>query len=259
MKRVAFTIVLNGMPFIKDQYKIIPNIFDHWYIVEGVSENVKCTKWCNSISDKYHINNLSNDGTTEFLDSIQGDNISIIRPSENKPWAGKVEMCNSFMRDVSNCILMQVDVDEFWHEDILSQIFKYCEQNPDRFDAMQFRCRFFLGNNIITSQSNTYGDMSWDWWRLWMIREPTSFISHEPPKISKQKRAISKNDTYQQGWIFDHYAYVNEKQVQFKEDFYGYKNAVSQWKKLNRLSSYDDVDAKDYLAWIKTRCMVTSI
>ena len=68
MNKIAFTIVLNGMPFIKEQYKIIPGVFDHWYIVEGVSRNINCTRWCNPVTEKYHKNNLSNDGTTEFLD-----------------------------------------------------------------------------------------------------------------------------------------------------------------------------------------------
>ena len=35
MKKIAFTIVLNGMPFIKEQYKYVPTCFDKWYIIEG--------------------------------------------------------------------------------------------------------------------------------------------------------------------------------------------------------------------------------
>tara|TARA_S200002703_G_scaffold30275_1_gene26238 strand:+ start:536 stop:1315 length:780 start_codon:yes stop_codon:yes gene_type:complete len=259
MNKIAFTIVLNGMPFIKEQYKIIPGVFDHWYIVEGVSRNINCTRWCNPVTEKYHKNNLSNDGTTEFLDSITDDNITIIRKLNNDTWAGKVEMCNSFMGKISNSILMQIDVDEIWDVDVLYDIFSYCDHNYDRFDAMQFRCNFYMGRNLIVNGMDCYGDMDWDWWRLWSIKEPTAFVSHEPPKITNQKRVIKKDDTYKMKWIFDHFAYVYEHQVQFKEDFYGYKNAVTQWNKLNSLNEYSNIDASEYLSWINGKCPVKLI
>ena len=259
MKKIAFTIVLNGMPFIKEQYKVIPHIFDHWYIIEGVSKNINCTRWCNPVAEKYHKNNLSNDGTKEFLDSIShDDNITVIRKPNNGAWAGKVEMCNSFMHLVEGSILMQIDVDEFWDGDILQDIFNHCE-SKDNFDAMQFRCNYFLGPELVVKSRDSYGDMAWDWWRLWIVRECNRFISHEPPKIQNQRRVITKNDTHKAGWVFDHYAYKYEHQVEFKENFYGYRNAVKQWLKLNSLNCYENVDANDYLSWINASCIVENV
>tara|TARA_B110000483_G_C18088261_1_gene500902 strand:- start:35 stop:814 length:780 start_codon:yes stop_codon:yes gene_type:complete len=259
MNKVAFTIVLNGMPFIKDQYEIIPKIFDHWYIIEGVSKNINCTRWCNPIAREYHENNLSVDGTRQFLDTINKDKkITVIRKKNGDAWNGKVEMCNSFMHLVKDCLLMQVDVDEFWSESVLLDIFKYCKTH-NNFDAMQFRCSFYLGNNLVVNGKNCYGDMDWDWWRLWMIGKHNNFISHEPPRIQNQKLVIHKNDTSKAGWTFDHFAYKYKHQLEFKEKFYGYKGAVNQWEQLNSLESYENVFAEKYLKWIKTKCPIKKI
>jgi hypothetical protein len=38
------------------------------------------------------------------------------------------------------------------------------------------------------------------------------------------------------GLVFDHYAYSIQKQVEFKEDFYGYSGLVDGWKELQKTS-----------------------
>jgi len=258
VNKVAFTIVLNGELFIERLYRIIEKNFDHWYVVEGVAKNINCTKWCKEVSSDYHKNFLSIDYTTRFLDSIsRKNNVTVIR-KKNKPWNGKLEMCNSFMPQISNTLLMQIDVDEYWDDHTLSKIFEYCSQN-NFFNAMQFRCNYYLGKNLIVDAKNCYGDMIWDWWRLWLIRNPTLFKSHEPPSLLHQPVQISKEFTDKQGWRFDHFAYIHPSQVKFKEHFYGYKNALNSWNTLNSLNDYTNISAHNYLPWINTTCPLKKI
>ena len=69
MKRIAFTIILNGLHHLKhnDYYLFLINNFDYWIIVDGASNNNGSTTWCNNMLDKYHNNGASNDGTIEFI------------------------------------------------------------------------------------------------------------------------------------------------------------------------------------------------
>jgi hypothetical protein len=253
MKKIAFTIVLNGMPFIKKQYEIIPKIFDKWYIVEGVVSPVLDTSWCRNIPKKYYSDNfLSIDGTSDFLDSIISDKITVIR--KNDYWTGKVEMCNSFMSEVQNSILMEFDVDEIWDPFILKDVLKYSEEN-DYFDGMLFKCNYHVGPNLVIKNENCYGNNPNEWCRLWKIDKQTHWISHEPPRLKGCLNFLTRNFTKNQGWTFDHYAYILEDQLKFKEEFYGYKNAFNQWKRL-QLNTQFPCYLRDYLGWVHDNSLV---
>lgn len=259
MKKIAFTIVLNGMPFIKEQYKYVPTCFDKWYIIEGATIPANCTSWCKQIPEKY-INKYkcSVDGTYEFLNEIQNDKIRVIR--KNGFWNGKLEMCNSFMDEIENCTLMQLDVDEIWKPEILRNIFEYNDkpEHHTTYDFMTFKCNYYVGPNLKIISDNTYGDMPYEWYRLWNIKHKTQWISHEPPRILGCTRTLIKEFTKNKNWIFDHYAYVNKEQIQFKEDFYGYKNAVKQWELLQECTEFPCLLSK-YLPWVHTPAIVERI
>jgi hypothetical protein len=257
MKKIAFTIVLNGMPFIKNQFDIIPKIFDEWHIIEGATLPVLDTKWCKNIDNNfYDKNKLSIDGTSQFLDSIV-DNKKIFIHRKNNFWQGKLEMCNKIKNIMENCILMQIDVDEFWKPDILKNLLEFCEKN-EGFDGMMFKCNFYVGENLVITTENTYGDMPYEWFRLWKIKEKTEWISHEPPKIKNCYKFLSKDFTKNKGWIFDHYAYVNKEQLKFKENFYGYKDAVKNWETLQNCENFP-CKLKDYLNWVDEASIVNKI
>lgn len=256
---VAFTIVLNGMPFIKQQMDIIPKIFDHWYIVEGVALPVKDTSWCKHPSSEFYDSNyLSVDGTKEFLDSIQSDKITVIR-NDNRPWNGKVDMCNSFMGQLPpNTTLMQFDVDEIWSEETLRKVLSFC-QNIESDLTMCFRCNYFVGPDIKITSSNTYGDNYYEWYRLWrLIASGAKWASHEPPQINRNLNILDKSFTSAMGWQFDHYAYVYEHQVKFKETYYGYTGAVDNWKKLQTHKEFPSF-LRNHLPWVKDGAIVDKI
>ncbi len=248
MKRIAFTIVLNGMPFIKQQAEIIPDIFDHWYIIEGYALPINDTAWCRNIDvSKFTNNGLSNDGTSEFIDTLP-DNVTVIRKTSGDFWRGKTEMCNSFMHEISDCILMQFDVDEIWKRDTLIDLLNYAEINDD-FDSMRFKCNCYVGPDLIISGDDCYGNRATEWHRLWRIRDTTYWVAHEPPLIYGDTKILDNNFTFKKNWIFDHYSYVYEHQVFFKQHYYGYTGAVNRWKELQQIKSFP-VNTKDYLPWV---------
>lgn len=43
---------------------------------------------------------------------------------------------------------------------------------------------------------------------------------------------MEREESKQHGLSFLHYAYALEKQVQFKQQYYGYSNLVNQWRSL---------------------------
>ena len=256
MRKVAFTLVLNGMPFIEQQAKIIPEVFDVWYIIEGATLPLHDTAWCRPINQEYYTSNkLSVDGTSEFLDSIQSDKIKIIR--KNDFWNGKVEMCNSFMHDVQNAVLMEFDVDEIWDVDVLRNVLQFAEENSG-FDAMLFRCNYFVGPDIKITNYGCYGNPDDHWPRLWRVVEKSSWISHEPPRILGLHRHLNQAFTESKGWIFNHYSYVNESQVRFKENFYGYVGAVESWKKLQQHKEFPCL-LRNHLPWVRDNAIVDRI
>lgn len=242
------------MPFIKKQAEIIPEVFDYWFIVEGATLPVHDTSWCKDINNKYYNDKkLSVDGTTEFLDSIKNDKIIVVR--KNDFWNGKIEMCNSFMSFVENAYLMQIDVDEFWSKETLTKMFSLCDRRL-RDDGLKFKCNYYVGPDLIISNDGCYGNQDFEWVRLWKIKNKTTWASHEPPVLHNYNKIVDKKSTIKLGLTFDHYAYVIESQLEFKQNFYGYEGAVENWKRLQEHKEFP-AKLKDFLPWVDDNCMVT--
>lgn len=241
-----FTIVLDGMPTIPSIFTSLNalNVDWKWTICEGVAANVNDTSWCQKIEPR-----LSKDGTTEFLDSISNHpRITILK---RELWEhGKTQQCNAALETFnSSGILMQMDCDEIWRTDSLERVIALFRDNPTA-NIVQFYCRYFLGPNIISVKPNTYGNNSYEWFRAWRFEPGDRFISHEPPILQmpgRQNICISRDA---HNITFDHYAYAYEKQLQFKEEYYGYANAVNEWKQLQQQSSFP-IKLKDHLKWIQ--------
>jgi hypothetical protein len=256
MKKVAFTIVLNGMPFIEKQFEIIPKVFDKWYIVEGVVKPTHDTGWCASVPKEYYSDNFTSiDGTSEFLDKIKSPKIEVIR--KNDLWDGKKEMCNSFIDELENCILMEFDVDEIWNIDTLKDVLNYAEKE-DYFHGMLFKCNYFVGPNLKIQNEDCYGNRFNEWSRLWKIKNKTNWISHEPPRLKGCTDFLTREFTKNKGWFFDHYAYVLEEQVKFKAKFYNYPNALEYWGRLQSNTKYPCY-LRDFLPWVNDNAIVNKV
>jgi len=225
----VFTIVLDGMPWLPAIFVELNRLIDvpwQWTIVEGAAMNVKDTAWCTAQNPRY-----SSDGTTEFLNALgYHPRIVVLR----KPrWEGKVEQCNAALETFKGPgVLLQVDADEIWAADQLRTIVN-CFEDVPRLNLMRFRCRYFVGTNLITDLNEPQNQ----WLRAWRFAPGDTFSTHEPPVMAGNKGpGMTVQETASLGLIFDHYSYATAAQSEFKARFYGkkYEGALQGWLKLQR-------------------------
>lgn len=265
-----FTIVLNGEPFIRYHINVLKQLpFKwHWHIVEGVAELKHDTAWSvplgGRVTDTLHNRGLSNDGTTEYLDELASkysENITIYRKPRGVLWDGKLEMVSAPLPKINDeCILHEIDADELWTFSQLYEIRQMFLENQTK-TAAYYWCHFFVGENLVTTQKNAYSkNPSYEWIRTWKFKPGHRWLSHEPPNLCKQTEdgrwedlakinPFMHDETESRDLVFQHYAYVTEKQLEFKEIYYGYKDAVKHWKLLQELSSFPAY-LRDYLPWV---------
>jgi FkbM family methyltransferase len=265
-----FTIVLNGQPYIPYHIEIFKQLTCkwHWHIVEGVADLKHDTGWSvqlgGSISDEIHCNGLSNDGTTEYLDKLvqlYPDNITIYRKPAGIFWDGKREMVNEPLFNIKEeCLLWQIDADELWTIDQICNARQMFINHPDKTAAFYW-CWYFVGEKQIISTRNCYAqNPQQEWLRTWRYKPGSVWVAHEPPRLEEplptgQWRDIASvnpflhQETESHGLIFQHFAYATKEQLQFKEKYYGYKEAVSQWEQLQEVAKYP-VFLRDYFAWV---------
>lgn len=258
-----FTIVLNGMPFIRYHIKLFKSLpFKwHWHIVEGMADLKYDTQWQlahgGQASPDYHNNNLSIDGTTEYLNCLKKefpDNISLYRKKGGQLWEGKVEMCNSFIPNLpSSCILWQVDDDEFWDYNSIFQMLKLFEDNPNKFGAYVY-CYYFVGPKRYLTTMDNWGTRATDWFRIFRFREGFYWSKHEPPTLVDKnaidwcrEKSFTREETLLKGIVFQHFAYSDPNRVAFKQSYYGYKDVFESWNKLQKAKG--EVDVFDYFYW----------
>lgn len=244
MKLCVFTIVLDGMPWLPSIFTTLNSarVDWRWIVVEGAAMNVKDSAHCRELSPR-----LSNDGTTEFLETLNTHpRVSVI---QNNSWNGKVSMCNAALELLTDpCLLMQIDADEIWRPDQLETLCGVAEEWPVG-TAARFFCRYFVGPNIITFGDNNYGNRSYEWIRAWSFQKGMKFKSHCPPILEgADAPIISRDETKSLGMVFSHYAYTNRKQVEFKCKYYGYDNGVECWEKLQHNTVWP-VRLKEFLPW----------
>jgi glycosyltransferase involved in cell wall biosynthesis len=274
-----FTIVLNGEPFIKyhvDIFKQLPFKW-HWHIIEGVADLKHDTGWSynngGKISDLIHNNGLSNDGTTEYLDELAqlySDNITIYRKPSGIFWDGKREMVNEPLFSInSECLLWQIDADELWTVEQICTARQMFIDNPDKTAALYW-CSYFVGENLMISTRNCYAqNPQQEWLRTWRYTPGSVWVAHEPPVLQEpllngQWRNIAAvnpflhQETESKGLVFQHFAYTTPEQLQFKEQYYGYRDAVAQWKKLQQQTNFP-LFLRDYFAWVGDGTQVNKV
>lgn len=250
-----FTIVLNGQPFIRYHIDVLKELpFEwHWHIIEGVAELNHDTAWSvrlgGHVSEELHRNGRSYDGTTEYLDELARqypDNITIYRKPSRVFWDGKREMVNAPLTNIQEeCLLWQIDVDELWTVEQICTARQMFINNPDKTAAFYW-CWYFVGEKLVISTRNCYAqNPQQEWLRTWKFKPGAFWAAHEPPVLVESlpdgqlKNIAAENpflheETEDNGLVFQHFAYVTEEQLRFKEQYYGYRNAVAQWKVLQQ-------------------------
>lgn len=265
-----FTMVLNGEPFIRYHFEIFKQLpFKwHWHIVEGVADLKHDTAWSlklgGKITDTLHQDGHSKDGTTEYLDEIARQypqNITVYRKSKGIFWSGKREMVNEPLFNIhEECLLWQVDADELWTVEQICTARQMFIDNPDK-TAAYYWCWYFVGENLVIRTRNCYAqNPQQEWLRTWRYTPGSVWVAHEPPRLAEplpngQWRDIASvnsfthDETENLGLVFQHFAYVTLEQLQFKEEYYGYMNAVSQWQKLQTQTRFP-VLLREYFPWV---------
>jgi glycosyltransferase involved in cell wall biosynthesis/precorrin-6B methylase 2 len=271
-----FTIVLNGEPFIRyhiESFKQLPFKW-HWHIVEGVADLTHDTAWSvqlgGKVSEEIHRNGRSKDGTSEYLDKLAQEypeNVTLYRKPEGELWDGKREMVNAPLPNIQeNCLLWQIDVDELWTVEQLCQGRNLFIKSPEK-TAAYYWCWYFVGENLAISTRNCYAqNPNQDWLRTWRYQPGYIWLAHEPPILAEplsetQYRQVAKTnpltheETEKAGLVFQHFAYVLPEQLQFKEQYYGYRKALSCWQNL-QAEQYFPVMLREYFPWVGDDTMV---
>jgi hypothetical protein len=274
-----FTIVLNGEPFIRYHERMLSQlpISWHWHIVEGVAALKHDTAWSvaigGRITDDIHRRGRSKDGTSEYLDDLAlrfPDNITLYRKPPDEFWDGKREMVNAPLGQIkSGCLLWQLDSDEIWTAGQIMAVHQMFINNPDRAAAW-FWCWYFVGPEKVISTRHGYGDNpQQEWLRTWRFRPNDYWAAHEPPilirnleghseSIDVSKIAPFTHDEMEAvGAVFQHFAYATEAQLSFKEKYYGYKNALAHWTKLQHQTRRGYL--RDYFAWVTDNTMFDNV
>lgn len=259
-----FTIVLNGEPFIRHHIDVFTQLpFDwHWHIVEGVADLVHDTAWSVSnggqISDELHANGLSNDGTSEYINELAArfpGQISLYRKTDGQFWNGKLEMVNAPLATIKEkCLLWQVDSDELWGDESIERLRNLFIQQPDKTAAYCY-CDYFVGPHKYISSLNTWATRPYEWLRVWRFLPGMRWSAHEPPILMNSSGSnvadvapFTRDETVSAGVTFQHFAYVVESQVRFKEIYYGYRDAVACWQRLQQTTG--PIRLADYLPWV---------
>ncbi|MDX2216779.1 MAG: glycosyltransferase family 1 protein [Oculatellaceae cyanobacterium bins.114] len=271
-----FTIVLNGEPFIRYHLNVFQQLpFPwHWHVIEGVAELKHDTAWSlqlgGQVTPDIHQQGRSCDGTTEYLDDLAAqhpEQITLYRKPLGEFWDGKREMVNAPLVNIQEeCLLWQVDVDELWTVEQLVTAQAMFEAEPEKTAAFYW-CWYFVGQDLIISTRNCYAqNPEQDWLRTWRYRPGCVWAAHEPPQLVEPLsngtwrdvagvNPFRHDETEANGLIFQHFAYVLPEQLQFKERYYGYAGALSQWQTL-QAEKHFPVRLRRYFSWVHDLTMV---
>jgi hypothetical protein len=257
MKRIAFTIILNGYNHLlhKDYYRTMIEMFDHWILVEGVAKNNGSTSWCNNLNENYHNNFLSNDGTKEFIDKLasEHENVHIVR-SNNGFWSSKDEQVNAAIAKIKeitdHCMLWQVDIDEQWTLEQIITAETELQKNGGKTGC--FLCNYYVGKEQIVYGEWGEGKIE-PYRRLWNW-SGEDFASHEPPKLNGDN-----NPRFLLTPRFNHYSYYFDEDVKFKEAYYGnYEGLYNRWQNIQQNRGRLPIRALlgDKLWWSNTNTII---
>jgi hypothetical protein len=232
--RIVLSIIHNGLHHLNHngQFSNILDNCDKWVVVEGASMSNGSTKWCKHFPDNLHQNGGSNDGTREFLHKLAINNKKLIYVPSVGFWKSKDHQVNRAIEEVkkiaNKCFLWEIDIDEHWTSAQMDQAEK--ELVTSRAKSACFRAECFLGKNLRAigdwGEAFTSGyTRLWNW-------EGEYFLCHEPPVLEGE---IGR-DPVMLSPVFKHYNYYFEKDVIFKDKWYGgHEQIYERWKLINSL------------------------
>lgn len=205
------------------------NNFDHWVVVDGLSLNGGSTRHCNALTT---LPCHSTDGTVEMMRQVAGDHTHVKFIECRDKYRSKDAQVNRAVQVIRDQYkhgwLWQVDADEHWTAAKLSQAEDMLSKSPMR--EATFRFNHYVGERLVAvgGWGNGYVTRLFKW-------TGGRFLSHEPPRIDPFNRVLKMPDTIK----FDHYSYLFEKDVRFKEKYYkGYEGLTDKWKSLQQCKEF---------------------
>jgi hypothetical protein len=153
--------------------------------------------------------------------------------------------------------LIEIDADEFWTAEQIALIDAALHRFPEAY-GLQFFCRLWMTERHVIFTEGGYGSRPYEWNRAWRYDGQRRFISHEPPLLERSESLLPRAVTRALGLVFEHRSYVRRKQVELKQDYYGYAGAVEGWERLRR-SSHPAVLVRDYLPWVQDNSMAVAL
>ena len=232
MKRIAYTIIYNGeQHLLHNNYaNFVAENFDQWVLVEGAALPTGSTSWCKDVFETSE----STDNTIDIITELTSryNNVKYVARKNNVSWDNKDEKVNAAIEilkdwkkinNIETCFLWQIDIDEQWSKESLNQAEKELVSGNGKTGC--FLCNYFVGPGLVVKGQWGEG-LSDPYRRLWQW-EGEDFKTHEPPVLNgKNGPGLLLTSK------FNHYAYFFEKDVAFKELYYGYKNLINNWKKI---------------------------
>ena len=274
-----FTIVLNGEPFIERHIEQFQHLTVPWtwHIVEGAAALKHDTAWSvrngGILDETFHRNGLSTDGTTEYLNALNAafpENVKVYRRTGGGVFDGKIEMIRAVTGQIAEeCLLWQIDSDEFWTAQQITTAHRMFMADASRTAAFYF-CDFHVGPELVTTTFNTYAsNLGGEWLRTWRYRPGMLWLRHEPPTLVSESHGSNLADvarinpflhyeTAAAGLVFRHEAYITEAQLVFKERYYGYRNALVDWRALQMETQFP-VPLRRYFGWVNDETMVDRV
>lgn len=228
--RCAITIIYDGVHHLQhlNFAEKMAAMFDHWIIVDGHSLPYGSTRWCNMISVPSH----SQDGTILYLKDFAATHKNVhFYYTHDGYFNSKDYQANAaiqLLKKLTNkCWLWQVDVDEHWTEEKLSQAEAFAATKT----AIGFKFQFnhYVGKGIIAvgEWGSGYLNRLWKW-------NGEYFKSHEPALLRGQKHVIPVPDIK-----YDHYSYYFEKDIEFKSKYYpDCKGITETWPTIQAPNDY---------------------
>jgi len=228
MKRIAYTIIYNGLHHLKHELyaERLCNALDHWIIIEGAAGNGGSTSWCNMLDRSY----ASKDGTREFIEDLSKKYPGKVSYRfAQKFWAGKDDMVRAavdalILAGHKECFLWEIDADEQW----LPEQMERAEERLLRENAKTgtFLCDYYLSHDLLAVGQWGEGNLI-PYRRLWHWRGE-QFAKHEPPELEG-----GNGKTILIEERFKHFAFLFERDVYFKSQYYGgHEMIYHPWLKL---------------------------
>jgi hypothetical protein len=274
-----FTIVLNGMPFLRYHLPMLQKLTIpwEWHIAEGMADLRHDTAWsvrklwtwrkplrlqsAGWIPQHLHDGGLSIDGTRQYLDEIAASDrrVKVFRAPHGTFWDGKREMVRAACADLkSETLLWQIDSDELWTAEQIETTHEMFAATPKKMTA-RYWCHYYVGPELETLDRNCFGNGRDGWIRTWRARPGDVWLKHEPPLLVRDGVPLCRDsflqaETEGKGLVFEHYAYVTEEQLAFKEAYYGLPDAVLYWRRLQQATP--PLRLERYLPWVRHRTRV---